>query len=902
MRHSAVYSTPPVTIRLGSRLGPYEIASRVGAGGMGEVWRARDTRLGRDVAVKVLPESLAADPDRLRRFEQEARAAGSLNHPNLIAVYDVGADESTPYLVMELLEGETLREKIDEIPGEGGVRIPIRKALDYAGQMAEGLAAAHQRGIVHRDLKPDNVFVTNDGRVKILDFGLAKLAGRGSEGDDDRTREKDTSPGTVLGTVGYMSPEQVRGQPADHRSDIFSYGAILYEMLSGTRAFHGQSSADTMSAILQKDPPELTSASVPVSPALDRIVHRCLEKSRDERFDSAHDIAFALEAISGSTTSATGLAAIEPARRPLDWRHLTLAAALLLAIAAAALMAMRGSTRRAATAASPRLTQLTFASGVEMFPSLSPDGSSFVYSALTSGQNFDIYLQRVGGENAINLTADSPGPDIQAAFSPDGQSIAFRSLDRKSGGIYVMGATGEGRRRLGDFGFNPAWTPDGKALIVSTESTIGPTARASTAQLWRVDATSGRRTIIETGGDAVQPSVSPNGKRIAFWGLPEGTGKRILYTVPMGGGPRVALHDDDFFNWNPIWSRDGGTLYFVSSRGGPMNLWRIPIDEDSGKPLGPIEPVTTSASALAHPSLAQSGAMVFTVGTMSTTVERIPMDGALKPGAPTMLLQGSRDLWQADPSPDGEWLTLKSFDVQEDLLVVKRDGSSMRRLTNDRFKDRNPAWSADSTQIYFFSDRSGRYEIWRIDRDGGNLEQITQTKGGENPAANVVSRDGRRIASFYATGDPKRTAGLIDLSRPIAQRDPQWLPPIDATTGFFVVSWSPDDSRILGTGLRAGSPHGVWVYDVAGRTYERISDENAGAHGWIDAKTVLLSPDENVYAVDVASKARRPVMKVSGDTETIVVSRDGRSLYMLRRNQERDVWMLRDDAPAPQQR
>ena len=281
-----------------SKLGPYEIVSAIGAGGMGEVYRARDPRLGRDVAVKVLPPSFSADPDRLRRFELEARAAAALNHPNILAVHDVGSHESAPYLVSELLEGETLRERLSQ-PHAG---LPVRKAVEYAVQIAHGLAAAHDKNLVHRDLKPENVFITTDGRVKILDFGLAKLTQ--SDGALNATELPPTTPnlntqsGMILGTMGYMAPEQVRGLPVDHRADIFAFGVMLYEMLSGQRAFQGATSADTISAILKEDPPDLPVAERHIPPALERIVDRCLEKSPSARFQSATDLAFALESLS----------------------------------------------------------------------------------------------------------------------------------------------------------------------------------------------------------------------------------------------------------------------------------------------------------------------------------------------------------------------------------------------------------------------------------------------------------------------------------------------------------------------------------------------------------------------------------------------------------------------------
>ncbi len=317
----------------GTRLGPYEILSPVGAGGMGEVYRAHDSRLDRTVAVKILPTSFATDKDRLQRFAQEARAAAALNHPNILSIFDIGETDGTPYVVSELLEGETLRARLAKSP------IPLRKAMNYALQVARGLAAAHEKGIVHRDLKPENLFVTNDDRVKILDFGLAKMVSKpdGSETGDAMTVQVATEAGMVLGTVGYMSPEQVRGKPAVPESDIFAFGAILYEMVSGKRAFHGDSAADTMSAILHQEPPELTETARNVPSGLERIVRHCLEKNPAQRFHSAGDLAFDLEAMTDVTSSRSGIQAAAQEVRTHESRRKLLFAGVAVALAAAML-------------------------------------------------------------------------------------------------------------------------------------------------------------------------------------------------------------------------------------------------------------------------------------------------------------------------------------------------------------------------------------------------------------------------------------------------------------------------------------------------------------------------------------------------------------------------------------
>jgi serine/threonine protein kinase len=312
----------------GTILGQYEIRSPLGAGGMGEVYRAHDTRLDREVAIKVLPESLTSDPERLRRFEQEARAAAALNHPNILAVYQMATHESVSYMVSELLDGETLRERLRRGP------VPMRKAIDYAVQIAHGLAAAHDRGITHRDLKPENLFVTKDGRVKILDFGLAKVGPSKDSLGEEVTLASGTDPGMVMGTVGYMSPEQVRGKTADHRSDIFAFGTVLYEMVTGKQTFRKPTSAETMTAILKEEPPSISQIAPASPPGLQRVVHRCLEKSPEQRFQSASDMAFALEALSDSGSSP--VAVIEQRSRS---RWAWVAGAGVLAALAAGLVA-----------------------------------------------------------------------------------------------------------------------------------------------------------------------------------------------------------------------------------------------------------------------------------------------------------------------------------------------------------------------------------------------------------------------------------------------------------------------------------------------------------------------------------------------------------------------------------
>jgi eukaryotic-like serine/threonine-protein kinase len=448
----------------GSRLGPYEILSAIGAGGMGEVYRAKDPRLGREVAIKVLPASFSADADRLRRFEQEAKAAGALNHPNVTAVYDIGSHDGAPYVVQELLEGETLRSVL----ARG--RVSPRRAIDYSLQIVHGLAAAHEKGIVHRDLKPDNIFVTSGGRVKILDFGLAKLTHTEERGQITSlpTASAGTEPGVVLGTLGYMSPEQVRGRPADQRSDIFSFGAILYEMLSGRRAFQGDSAADTMSAILKEDPPDLSVTNQSVPPALERIVRHCLEKSPEQRFHSAHDLGFDLEAVSSASGAApSGARGAGSRRRPLRAAALVLAA---LGLLAGVFWTGRRSTRadRDSPASEMIRNRITFRRGNLLVARFTADAKTVVYAASWGGQPTEIYLTRFGSPETRPL--GFPGASLLAVSSGGELAILL-----KKG--YLFGAAGSGTlarvplaggapRHVAEDVLAADWLPDGEGLAV----------------------------------------------------------------------------------------------------------------------------------------------------------------------------------------------------------------------------------------------------------------------------------------------------------------------------------------------------------------------------------------------------------------------------------------------------
>jgi eukaryotic-like serine/threonine-protein kinase len=476
----------------GTRLGPYQVLAPVGAGGMGEVYRARDLRLGRDVAVKVLPESFARDPDLLQRFEQEARTLAALNHPSIVAVFDVGTHDGVPYLVSELLDGQTLREHL-----RAG-SLPVRKALELMSQVAEGLAAAHDKGIIHRDLKPENIFITRDSRAKVLDFGLAKLVR--TEGVQALTSAVTTvtAPGMVVGTAGYMSPEQVRGEEIDHRSDIFSYGTVLYEVLSGHRAFKGASNIECMNAILNSDPPEIAGA-VNLSPAVDHILRRCLDKYGDRRFQSIKDIAFALEAISGTAGPVR-----QDSRPRREWRLTAVAAAILVGLAVVIWLVGFGRERREPA----MFHQITFRSGSIQAARFASDGLGVIYSAQWEGDPPEIQSSRTGDIEFRSLGL--PAGTIAAVSSQGGLAMLLGCepffVSDCGGTLAQVPAGGGAPRALLEHVHYADWSPAGDRLAVVVQDSSGHN---------RLEYPIGR-VLFDSPGWITTPRISRDGKLIAF--------------------------------------------------------------------------------------------------------------------------------------------------------------------------------------------------------------------------------------------------------------------------------------------------------------------------------------------------------------------------------------------------
>ncbi|HYC90024.1 MAG TPA: protein kinase [Thermoanaerobaculia bacterium] len=900
-----------MNVAKGVSLGPYEILSPIGSGGMGEVWRARDRRIGRDVAIKVLPGTFGASDELVLRFQQEARAAGALNHPGLVTIFDVGTNEGSPYIVMELLDGETMREAIDRaVPHP----LPLRKTIDYAIQIAEALAVAHEKGIIHRDLKPENLFVTTDRRVKILDFGLAKLAEAKDSDGKQRTGRHLTSAGIVVGTPGYMSPEQVRALPLDHRTDIFSLGSCLYEMLCGRPSFEKDSAIETMHAVLSVEPVPLSTLVPDLPASVEAIVRHCLEKDPRERFQSARDLAFQLRMLPQIQGSIADSRRVQPAApRRFPWR--VGIAALLATLVAAGSFAVYRISNTEAELVSPRsFRQLTFDDGLEVFPALAPDGKSFVYVSAESG-NRDIYLQRTDGRTPINLTSDSPDDDSEPVFSPDGSQIAFRS-ERAGGGIFVMGVTGESVRRLTDFGHNPSFSPDGTRIVVATRPIeLQPHVHGVNSQLWIVDTRSeAKKPLVQPGVggpdfgrgcDAVQPSWSPGGKRIAFWGVSTWHGQRDLWTIdPDAAQPKttvVRVTSDAALDWNPVWSPDGKYLYYGSDRDGTLNLWRIPMDEETGTPTGRPEPLALPASVSGNFAFSRQGELAFTTVTRSYRLLSMPFDPATATtGPPRPLFGGSQEILTFERSPDGQSIAFTtSGNAQEDLFIANADGTRVRQLTNDAARDRGVTWSPDGKTLYFYSNRQDAYHIWSIRADGSGLTRVTtdadlRQLGARNIYTPHLSPDGRTIAA--QTDD---VGVLVHLGRSGPGR-------IEVMGGGFIGGrWSPDGRRIAG-GMKntpSAVSSGIAVYSPSARRAERLSEQGVAPHWLPDGKRLAFFARDHIGIIDVDSRRilRAPFAPLEGVTpHSLAVSprlaADASTVFMRQTLEQGDIWMVRFEA------
>ncbi len=814
------YNPARMPLTTGTKLGPYEITGAIGAGGMGEVYRARDTRLDRTVAIKVLPAAFASDAERLRRFEQEARAVGALNHPNIMAVYDIGTSDGSPYLVTELLEGETLRERL-----QGGA-LPVRKALDFGGQIASGLAAAHEKGIVHRDLKPENIYVTNDGRVKILDFGLAKVSSvQPASGEQTLASQTllthsgsgavQTQPGAVLGTVGYMSPEQVRGTPADARSDLFSLGTILYEMVSGQKPFHGDSAVETMNAILKVDPPELTATNQAVPPVLERIIRRCLEKNPGERFQSARDLGFALEAISGaSSASGKTPAGIAPPEKQRRW--ILSAAAILFVGLAAGFIAAYAAFRTPAPAGKLSVTPMTFRAECIFNARFAPDGATVVFSAAPEGNAPELFIHRpdypapqpMGRQDTHLLAISSKG---ELAVLTGARFVAHFLF---SGTLARMDMSGGAPRNVAQNIQGADWSPDGESLAIIREVN----------GLSRLEYPIGN-VLFETAGYVSNMRFSPRGDQIAFFEHPFRYDDRgSVDVVDLKGGKKFLTGGYSGME-GLTWSNDSDSVYFGGAANGDTNY------------------------------------LIFAV-TLS--------------GKARTVFASTDSLWPLDRDKKGNLLV--AGNSNQEIVNALAPGATSERDVSWLDSSGSPNLSPDGKQILFTENSSSsnsNYSLLLGGTDGSPVARL-----GEG-AALGISPDGQWALSLVP-GPPSQI-----VMNAIGSGEKRVLPSGGIET-YALGEYFPDGKRVLVCGNEAGHRARCYVQDIAGASPRPITPEGTGG-GLVspDGQSVLAQDSDKKYFIYPVAGGSPVAVSWIGPEETVAQwTPDGRAILVFH---QRDI-------------
>ncbi len=778
---------------IGRTVSHYQVLGQLGRGGMGVVYRARDVRLHRDVAIKLLPENLGNDPSAVARFRFEAQAVSALNHPHILTIYDIGqTKEKTPqrYIAMEYIAGETLRAYI-------ATKHDVGETLELLIQIGEGLAKAHEADIVHRDLKPDNIMITTDGYAKILDFGLAKLTDRPPVNSEETTPIIPTTErGVLVGTPSYMSPEQLRGANVDHRSDIFAFGAVAYEALSGRRAFGGAMLAETVHQITALEPPPLRSIDDRVPPELQRAISRCLAKHPGARFASMREVVAELRRVRER---------------------------------------MRETTRRF-----PRLVQLTFARAIEQFPALSPDGKQLVFAREIGRVRKLILAEPAEGSERQITRGDFD--DIQPAWAPDGKALLFvRASDagtrfdtadvfgRYVGGdiwaLHPINGPESGREtRLIDEAFNPAWSPDGTRIAFDA-SWSGP------RRIWVADGRGRNAQQLTTDESEftahVRPRWSPDGTKIVFQNI-EGT-KSDVRIVDVRTRAAKWITNDFVMDLHPVWSFDGGSIFFSSYRTGGINIWCIPVDLD-GTPAGAMQQITAGAGHDVDLDIPRSEErLVFAILKQNAELWRLPVspETGEATGAPEQVVAGARESTRGAWSPDRERIAFGSDRGGEMnlWLLSSRDGKT-RRLTSGAGGDYQPNWSPDGKSLVFFSGRANTIDIWRFDLESDVLTRLTRGEGiNINP---FFSPDGKRVA-FQSDRDGRLEVFVMDADG----HDVRQLTTC-GVSGHFL-RWSADGTRIF---FRCPTARTTMTVPVDGGEPEPTAEVIGGAH-------MSLSSDES---------------------------------------------------------
>jgi eukaryotic-like serine/threonine-protein kinase len=841
-----------MTLASGTKLGPYEIQSPLGAGGMGEVYRARDTRLGRDVAIKVLPEGLANDADRLRRFEQEARTIAALNHPNILGIHDIGTHDGAPFLVSEFLEGQTLREKLE--PGA----LPVRRAIEYALGIAQGLAAAHEKGIVHRDLKPENVFITRDERLKVLDFGLAKLVRPEENAEAAATMTSPgTLPGMLMGTIGYMSPEQVRGEPSDARSDIFSFGAVLYEMLTGKRGFKRETSAETMTAILREEPPELSETGWKGPLGLQKILGRCLEKRPERRFQSASDLGFAIESLSGSETSVTR--SVEAGKAKRVWWPWAAALGGVVVVSAGAWMAGKGSTAKA----QPKFTRLTYQQGYLQNARFAKDGQTVVYSAQWNNDPLQVYSVRTEFPQSTKvdlpsaaLLALSTSGDLELAVDPVYQSwFTYGTMAQAR----MAGGTPRAQEKeviAADY------APDGKTLAVVRR------ANRKVQLEYPVG-----KVIYTTSGYLDYVRVSSSGKQVAFVEHPVYGDDRGWVCAVDEAGNRKQLTQEFESMQGLAWSRAGTEIWFTASNSSTdRQLFGVSL---SGKQ----RPILTTAHGMRLLDIAADGRVLLSNEQLQTDITGIdPTTGKERrglewfdgselgdilpngkaivfiewggPAVPLYLmvyrkLDGSAPValgLGANPtfSPDGARAAAPLLTRPPQVALNPIGAGESRRLPVGEITNLDSvAWFPDGKHLLLTGAAEGQpLRTYEMDLEGGKPQAL----GPSDFTGVAVAKDGKRILGRNASEE----AVIFDLETQKLQVIPRVEPQ------EVLAKWMEDGQALL---VYSATPWEARIYRVEAATGKRTllqRVEPAEKAGSILPLRLAYAEDSKTYVYSTA--------------------------------------------------
>ena len=852
------------TLQAGERLGVYTVRERVGSGGAGEVWRATDERLERDVAIKMLLPHLTDDPERLKRFASEARTAGALNHANVLSVYDVGEHGGAPFIVCEYLEGESLRARL-----QAGA-LPAVTAVGIALQIARGLAAAHARGIVHRDLKPENVFLRTDGGVKLLDFGLAKLQAPATPGASNAVT------GVIAGTAGYMAPEQATGQEVDARADLFALGATLYEMLTGERAFRGASTIETLRVNLTSDPPKLPSSLA--LPAIAAIVTRLLAKSPNARFQSAADVAEALE---------QALAAVPDASRH-GWRWVAMA----ILVAAAGIAGWRMASSDGTPAQAMTLVPLTTLYGLERGGALSPDGQLVAFTWTGEDQNWDIYVRRVDSADTRRLTTGLER-DIAPRWSPDGSEIAYTRVERDGAieRLRVMSALGGSDRAVSNLPIltTSAWSADGRYVIAGAAPQPGGVTAAGIFAFPVSGGEPRRLTAPESPAIDWMPDVSPDGRRLAYAYCQDPASRTNcdIYIVELDntlaphGAPRRLTPMSFWGNRGVTWSSDGRSIIYGVAQPASVALWRV--DADGAR--APVRIPTGGFNALFPRMTRNIDRLVFTQSVIDTDIFR--SEGALVPDPVT---RSSVFDGNARFSPDGDriaFCSARSAGATE-VWLANRDGSAAKQVTRGPGQWQcSPSWAPDGRRLAFESlGADGQWSIWLTDVDGGAAHQITKEPGDHR--APSWSHDGRWLYFSSAPDDSRDIwrVELTTLARERLTRAGSGLTAVELLNGRAILyqplttahTQDAQDAAVFAQPFGGGEPRQV-IECVRGTAFTAVRD----AIYYIPCQT---GSDVAIYRLNPATGERRHVgrlesyqagmpsgFEVSPDERTILYDR-----------------------------